>query len=96
MEARLLPDTIRLLGRLARDRSLPAGLRMRLWLGAAYLALPIDLVPDFLPVVGHMDDAIVVGLLIRSVLRRAGADELERHWPGTPEGLAVILRATAR
>lgn len=55
-----------------------------------YLASPIDLVPDFLPVVGYADDAVVVALVLRSVVRSAGVDALARHWPGTPSGLAVI------
>jgi len=89
---RLLPDLLRLLRRLAADRSLPAGVRMRLVLLLGYLALPIDLVPDFIPVIGYADDAVVVALALRSVARRAGEDALERHWPGTPEGLQALRR----
>jgi uncharacterized membrane protein YkvA (DUF1232 family) len=91
---RLLPDVLRLVRRLAGDRTLPRGVRVRLWLLMAYLAMPIDLVPDFLPVLGHADDAIVVALVLRSVVRRAGAAAVERHWPGTPEGLAALRRAS--
>jgi uncharacterized membrane protein YkvA (DUF1232 family) len=91
---RLLPDVLRLVRRLAGDRTLPRGVRVRLWLLMAYLAMPIDLVPDFLPVLGHADDAIVVALVLRSVVRRAGAVAVERHWPGTPEGLAALRRAS--
>jgi uncharacterized membrane protein YkvA (DUF1232 family) len=91
---RLLPDVLRLVRRLAGDRTLPRGVRVRLWLLMVYLAVPIDLVPDFLPVVGHADDAIVVALVLRSVVRRAGAAAVERHWPGTPEGLAALRRAS--
>jgi len=89
---RLLPDLIRLLRRLASDRSLPRGVRLRLWLLLAYLALPIDLVPDFIPVIGYADDAIIVALVLRSVTRRAGPESLAKHWPGTPDGLAVVRR----
>ncbi|HEX2075126.1 MAG TPA: YkvA family protein [Geodermatophilus sp.] len=91
---RLLPDVLRLLHRLASDGTLPRGVRVRLWLLLAYLAVPIDLVPDFVPVVGHADDAIVVALVLRSVVRRAGTAALARHWPGTPEGLAALRRAS--
>jgi uncharacterized membrane protein YkvA (DUF1232 family) len=91
---RLLPDVFRLVRRLAGDRTLPRGVRVRLWLLMAYLAMPIDLVPDFLPVLGHADDAIVVAVVLRSVVRRAGAAAVERHWPGTPEGLAALRRAS--
>jgi uncharacterized membrane protein YkvA (DUF1232 family) len=89
---RLLPDLLRLLARLARDRSLPRGVRVRLWLLLGYLTLPVDLVPDFIPVIGYADDAVVVALALRSVVRRAGPEALERNWPGTPDGLAAVLR----
>jgi uncharacterized membrane protein YkvA (DUF1232 family) len=89
---RLLPDTLRLLTALARDRALPKGVRVRLWVLLAYLAMPFDLVPDFLPVVGWADDAIAVVLVLRSVFRAAGADVVRRHWPGTPDGLAALWR----
>ena len=90
---RLLPDTIRLLRRLATDATLPTGVRVRLWLLFAYLAFPFDLVPDFVPVIGYADDAIIVAVVLRSVVRRAGADAVRRHWPGTPDGLAALWRA---
>jgi uncharacterized membrane protein YkvA (DUF1232 family) len=90
---RLLPDVLRLLKRLATDSSLPPGVRIRLWLLLGYLISPVDLIPDFVPVVGYADDAIIVALTLRSVARRAGPQEITRCWPGTPEGLAVILRA---
>lgn len=83
---RLLPDVLRLLRRLAGDKTLPRGVRVRLWLLLAYLAMPIDLVPDFIPVLGYADDAIVVALALRSVARRSGPAAVERHWPGSPEG----------
>jgi uncharacterized membrane protein YkvA (DUF1232 family) len=89
---RLLPDVVRLLSRLARDDTLPLGVRVRLWALLAYLALPIDLVPDFIPVVGYADDAILVAATLRSVARVAGAPALTRHWPGTPQGLAAVRR----
>ena len=89
---RLLPDLVRLLRRLVADGSLPRGVRVRVALLAAYLAVPFDLVPDVLPVIGYADDAVVVALVLRSVVRRAGAEALRRHWPGTPEGLALLLR----
>jgi uncharacterized membrane protein YkvA (DUF1232 family) len=89
---RLLPDLLRLLRRLLSDRSLAIGLRIRLALLLAYLLSPIDLVPDFVPVIGYADDVIIVALVLRSVIARAGADRLRTHWPGTPEGLLLILR----
>lgn len=88
----LLPDVIRLLYRLAADPHLPGGIRTRLWLLLGYLLSPIDLVPDFVPVLGYADDALVVVLTLRSVARRAGPDALALHWPGTPDGLAIVHR----
>ncbi|MCF6745097.1 DUF1232 domain-containing protein [Blastococcus sp. KM273128] len=89
---RLLPDVVRLVRRLAADRSLPAGLRVRLWLLLAYLLSPVDLVPDVVPVLGYADDVVVVAWALRSVVRRAGDAALVRHWPGEPAGLAVVRR----
>ena len=89
---RLLPDLVRLVRRLAADRSLPFGVRVRLWLLLGYLLSPVDLVPDVVPVLGYADDVVVVALALRSVVRRAGADVLHRSWPGGPAGLAVVLR----
>ena len=89
---RLLPDLVRMLRRLADDDRLPRGVRVRLWLLLGYLALPIDLVPDVIPVIGYADDAVIVALALRSVTRVAGAAALDRHWPGTPEGLRAVRR----
>ena len=87
---RLLPDLLRLLRRLTADQTLPRCVRTRLALLLIYLASPIDLVPDFIPVVGYADDAIVVALVLRSVVRRAGPDALDHHWSGSPAGLRLI------
>ena len=89
---RLLPDVVRLVRRLAADRTLPRAVRVQLVLLLVYLASPIDLVPDVIPVLGYADDAVVVALVLRSVARSAGPQALERHWPGTPEGLAAVRR----
>nr|EJJ00064.1 hypothetical protein JVH1_2081 [Rhodococcus sp. JVH1] len=91
---RVLPDLLRLLRRLAADPDLPRGVRVRLVLLLAYLAVPIDVIPDFVPVIGYADDVIVIGLTLRSVVRRAGPQVVARHWPGTPEGLETVRRVT--
>ncbi|RSD15356.1 YkvA family protein [Amycolatopsis eburnea] len=91
---RLLPDLLRLLRRLAADKTLPRGVRVRLGLLLAYLALPIDLVPDFIPVLGYADDAIIVAAVLRSVVRRAGLDAVRKHWPGSDDGFAALARLT--
>ena len=56
----------------------------------AYLALPFDLVPDVVPVIGYADDAILTSLLLRRVIRLAGPEKLAEYWPGTAEGLATL------
>jgi uncharacterized membrane protein YkvA (DUF1232 family) len=91
---RILPDLLRLLRGLAADRSLPRGVRIRLGLLMAYLAIPIDLIPDFIPVLGYADDAIIVAAALRSVVRRAGIGSARRHWPGTEDGFAALCRLT--
>lgn len=91
---RLLPDLVRLVTRLAKDRSQPRGVRIRLALLLAYLACPIDLVPDFVPVLGYADDVIIVLLTLRSVIRFVGETPLRNHWPGTSAGLDAIVKLT--
>jgi len=88
---RLVPDTARLVKRLAADRSIH-GVRVRLLFLLAYLASPIDLVPDFIPILGYADDLLLIALVLRSVARTAGVDTLRQHWPGTPEGFDAMIR----
>lgn len=89
---RLLPDLLRLLKRLTTDRTLPTGVRVRVALLFIYLAIPIDLIPDFIPVLGYADDAIIVVLVLRSVCRRLSPEELRAAWPGTDDGFVALLR----
>jgi uncharacterized membrane protein YkvA (DUF1232 family) len=91
---RILPDTLRLIRRVAADRSLPTGVRVRLALLLTYLAMPFDLIPDFIPVLGYADDAIIVTVVLRGVARRAGREALRAHWPGTEDGFAALCRLT--
>ncbi|MEB3031706.1 YkvA family protein [[Mycobacterium] nativiensis] len=91
---RILPDMIRLLRRLAADRSLSRAVRIRLWLLLIYLASPIDIIPDFIPVLGYADDAIIAVVILRSVVRRAGIDAVRAQWPGTEDGFAALTRIT--
>ena len=89
---RVLPDTLRLVRRLASDPQLPRSVRRTLWFLGGYLASPIDIVPDFIPVIGYADDAIVAAIALRRVVRAAGPEALDRHWTGTPAGLAIVRR----
>jgi uncharacterized membrane protein YkvA (DUF1232 family) len=91
---RLLPDVLRLIRRLAADKTLPRGVRIRLGLLLTYLAIPIDLIPDFVPVLGYADDAIIVTAVLRSVVRRAGLEAVRAHWPGTDDGFIAVARLT--
>ncbi|MEN3360483.1 MAG: hypothetical protein V7637_4465 [Mycobacteriales bacterium] len=91
---RILPDVLRLTRRLAADKTLPRGVRARLVLLLAYLASPIDLVPDFVPVLGYADDAVIVAVVLRGVVRRAGIEAVRSHWPGTDDGFAALSRLT--
>lgn len=91
---RIMPDLLRLLRRLAADRTLPRGVRIRLGLLMAYLAFPVDLIPDFVPVIGYADDAIITAAVLRSAVRRAGIDAVRRHWPGSEDGFAALRRLT--
>ena len=59
---------------------------------AGYLALPVDLIPDFLPFIGHLDDVLVLAFALRAVLQAAGPGVVAEHWPGSPERLAAVLR----
>lgn len=87
---RLGPDIVRLTRRLVADSDVPRGVRIWLIVLLMYLLSPIDVVPDFIPVIGYLDDAIVVALVFRFVTRHAGAEALNRNWPGTPEGLGAL------
>ena len=80
---RLLPDLLRLIRNLAADRALPRTIRIRLAPLLAYLASPIDIVPDFIPVLGYADDAIITAVVLRSIIRRTGIQVVRSHWPGT-------------
>jgi uncharacterized membrane protein YkvA (DUF1232 family) len=91
---RVLPDVIRLVHRLAADQALPRGVRVRLGLLLAYLAIPIDIIPDFIPVLGYADDAIAITVVLRGVIRRAGLDTIRAHWPGTDDGFGAVVRLT--
>ena len=89
---RIVPDVVRLGRRLLSDRAVPLGVKAALVGLLAWLLNPIDLVPEFIPVLGPIDDVVVAVLVLRYVWRRLGEEELRRRWPGTPEGYALLSR----
>lgn len=91
--AGFIPDCLVLIGRLARNRRIPRARRAVLFLVLGYLALPIDLVPDFLPGIGQLDDAVVLGLALRVVVRGGGIELVREAWPGPEASLSLVLRA---
>jgi uncharacterized membrane protein YkvA (DUF1232 family) len=90
--AGFIPDCVVLVKRLTRDPRVPRRRKSLLVFLLAYLALPFDLVPDFIPVAGQLDDAIVLALVLRSVMRGGGVDLLDEHWPGPAQSQAVVRR----
>jgi uncharacterized membrane protein YkvA (DUF1232 family) len=93
--AGFIPDCIVLLHRLLADERLPRRHKALLVAAVAYLALPFDLVPDFIPVAGQLDDAIVVAVALRLVARRGGRMLIEAHWHGPQCSRALVLRLAA-
>jgi uncharacterized membrane protein YkvA (DUF1232 family) len=91
--AGFIPDCIVLVSRLARDRRISRPRRAVLFVVLGYLALPIDLVPDFLPVIGQLDDAVVLGLALRVVVHGGGTELVRDAWPGPEASLTLVLRA---
>jgi uncharacterized membrane protein YkvA (DUF1232 family) len=90
--ARFIPDCAVLVKRLLGDQQVSRWRKLILLPIAAYLAMPFDLVPDFIPVAGQLDDAIVIGLGLRIVLRGADVGLLRTYWPGPRESLEIIER----
>src|SRR5919197_1226916 len=90
--AGFIPDCAVLVGRLLRDDRVPRRHKLLLVGLLAYLALPFDLVPDFIPVAGQLDDVLVTALVLRAFLRAAGEEPVRAHWPGPQRSLDVVLR----
>jgi uncharacterized membrane protein YkvA (DUF1232 family) len=96
--ATLIPDCLVLVARLVRDPRVPRRRKLLLLALGSYLALPFDLVPDFIPVAGQLDDAIIVALVLRHFVRAQGEPLIRELWPGPERTLALLtgLRAAAR
>ena len=93
---RLLPDVLRLAAGLARDPATPRSCRLALAGLAVWIASPVDLIPEFIPVVGPLDDIVVAAIVLRWVGRRVGEDALRAQWPGSDEGFALVGRLLGR
>ena len=89
--AGFVPDCVVLFKRLLGDQRITRPRRLLLAALVAYLALPFDLVPDFIPVAGQLDDAILVLVVLRTVLRGAGPGLVREHWPGPASSLTLML-----
>jgi uncharacterized membrane protein YkvA (DUF1232 family) len=89
--ALLVPNLARLFAELLRDPRVPRRSRALVLLGIAWIASPIDLIPEFIPFLGPLDDAIVAALILRHVVKRAGPDVVREHWRGDPALIARFL-----
>jgi uncharacterized membrane protein YkvA (DUF1232 family) len=92
--AGFIPDCLMLVKRLLGDPRVPRRCKLLLGVLVAYLAMPLDLVPDFIPVAGQLDDAILVALVLRAVLRSGGESLLDEHWGGPARSLELVRRLT--
>ena len=90
--ARFIPDCVVLMRRLVGDEQVPLRRKLVLFALLVYLLVPIDLVPDFLPVVGQLDDVIIAALALRYALRAGGPELLRTHWPGPDRSLQLVIR----
>jgi uncharacterized membrane protein YkvA (DUF1232 family) len=90
--AGFIPDCLILFRRLLGDDRVPRRRKLLLAGLIGYLAMPFDLVPDFIPVAGQLDDAIIAALALRAVLRAGGRDLLREHWPGPSTSLNALIR----
>ena len=90
--AGFIPDGLVLLRRLLADPRVPRRRKVVLGVLVGYLLMPIDLVPDFIPVAGQLDDVIVAALALRYVMRGGGEPLLREHWPGPPQSLELVVR----
>jgi uncharacterized membrane protein YkvA (DUF1232 family) len=91
--ALLVPNLVLLFKDLLRDPAVPRGPKVALAIGVVWLISPIDLLPEFLPVLGPLDDAVVAALVLRYLVKRAGVEVVRSHWRGDPATLGAIFRA---
>jgi uncharacterized membrane protein YkvA (DUF1232 family) len=90
---RALPDLVRLIARLVGDPLLPRAAKVALAAAMVYLASPIDLIPDFIPVLGYLDDVLLAAVLVDGLLNWVDRGLVLKYWPGTPDSLERLARA---
>lgn len=91
--ATLIPNLVLLFKDLVKDERVPRSSKWLLGGAVLWLVSPIDLLPEFLPVLGPLDDAVVAALVLRHLVKRAGPEVVREHWRGEPATLERILRA---
>jgi uncharacterized membrane protein YkvA (DUF1232 family) len=90
--ALLVPNLVRLFRGLLRDSRVPLGSKLLLGAAILWLVSPIDLLPEFIPVLGPLDDAVIAALVLRHLVKRAGIEVVRTHWAGDPATLDRVLR----
>lgn len=88
--ARMLPNILKLIGRLVLDPRVPRRAKLVLGMATAYAASPVDLIPDLIPVFGWADDVLIVMFAIDSLIDRAGSDIVDEHWDGPGDLLSLV------
>lgn len=86
----MMPNIVKLVGRLLKDPRVPRRAKITLGLAAAYVMSPIDLIPEVIPVLGWADDVILVMFAIDSLIDRAGPEIVEEHWDGPGDLLGLV------
>ncbi|HWL35859.1 MAG TPA: YkvA family protein [Frankiaceae bacterium] len=93
--AQFIPDVARLFRDVSRDPRVPKRVKYEVGAAAAYLVLPIDVIPDFIPGLGQLDDVAIIGWAVRRLLMGAGENILKEHWHGSDQGLELLLQAAS-
>lgn len=91
----MMPNIIKLVGRLLRDPRVPRRAKITLGLAAAYVVSPIDLIPEVIPVIGWADDVVIMMFAIDSLIERAGHDVVQEHWDGPGDLLGLVRDVVA-
>lgn len=88
--ALMLPNILKLVGRLVLDPRVPRRAKLVLGMAAAYAASPVDLIPDIIPVLGWADDVLIIMFAIDSLIERAGSDIVDEYWDGPGDLLSLV------